>query len=172
MGLSHAAVDDNGAEDACFSINPPKPKKHVDRAGNDSGAGDCAEGVATGAYYASDSLGVFAESTALLLYSAGDVNALRLVKGNAAVPPGECESASAVAVRSGRLATNATETRHRLDDMADESHNPVASDQLRRELHDVIRRYGQESDVTVYQAIGVLEIVKLDLVEMLEKARE
>lgn len=56
--------------------------------------------------------------------------------------------------------------------MAEESYSPVASDQLRRELHDVIRRYGQESDVTVYQAIGVLEIVKLDLVEMLEKARE
>lgn len=59
-----------------------------------------------------------------------------------------------------------------LDDMAEESHNPTASDQLRREIHDVIRRYGQESDVTVYQAIGVLEIVKLDLVEILEKARE
>lgn len=47
-----------------------------------------------------------------------------------------------------------------------------ASDQLRKELHDVLRRYGQESDVTVYQCIGVLEIVKLDLVDMLEKSRE
>lgn len=56
--------------------------------------------------------------------------------------------------------------------MAEEPHAQVASDQLRRELHAVIRRYGQESDVTVYQAIGVLEIVKLDLVEMLEKSRE
>jgi len=54
----------------------------------------------------------------------------------------------------------------------DEPHNPVASSQLRRELHDVIRRYGQESDVTFYQSIGVLEIVKIDLVDMLEKARE
>jgi len=56
--------------------------------------------------------------------------------------------------------------------MPDESHNPVASDQLRQEIREVIRRYGQESDVTVYQAIGVLEIVKFDLVDMLEKARE
>lgn len=56
--------------------------------------------------------------------------------------------------------------------MSAEPHNPTASDQLRRELHDVIYRYGVESDVTVYQAIGVLEMVKLDLVDMLEKARE
>lgn len=56
--------------------------------------------------------------------------------------------------------------------MAGEPHNPTASDQLRRELHQVISRYGQESDVTFYQTIGVLEIVKLDLVDMLEKAHE
>ena len=47
-----------------------------------------------------------------------------------------------------------------------------ASKQLRRELHDVIRRYSQESDVPVYQAVGVLEIVKIDLAEMLEAAHE
>lgn len=47
-----------------------------------------------------------------------------------------------------------------------------ASDQLRKEIHAVISRYSQESDVTTYQVIGVLEIVKLDLVEMLEKCRE
>jgi RecJ-like exonuclease len=47
-----------------------------------------------------------------------------------------------------------------------------ASDQLRKEIHLVIRRYGEESDVTVYQAVGVLEIGKLDLVEMLERAKE
>lgn len=46
------------------------------------------------------------------------------------------------------------------------------SDQLRKELHDVIRRYGEESDVTVYQAVGVLEIVKVDLIEMLERAKD
>ncbi len=47
-----------------------------------------------------------------------------------------------------------------------------ASDQLRHVLIEVIRRHGQETGATVYQAIGVLEIVKFDLVEMLEKARE
>lgn len=46
------------------------------------------------------------------------------------------------------------------------------SDQLRKEIHNVISRYGQESDVTVYQTIGVLEVVKLDLIEMLERSRE
>jgi len=56
--------------------------------------------------------------------------------------------------------------------MSIEPHNPSASNQLRREIREVIRRYGLESDVTVYQAIGVLEIVKLDLVDMLERARE
>jgi len=45
-------------------------------------------------------------------------------------------------------------------------------DQLRRELLDLMRRYGQENDVTVYQAIGVIEIVKLDLMEKLKQARE
>lgn len=53
----------------------------------------------------------------------------------------------------------------------DETHNPTASDQLRREIHAVIRRYGQESQVTAYQAIGVLEIVKFDIVDMLEQSR-
>lgn len=53
-----------------------------------------------------------------------------------------------------------------------ENQQPVpASDQLRHEIHEAIRRYGEESDATVYQAIGVLEIVKLDLVEMLDKAQ-
>lgn len=47
-----------------------------------------------------------------------------------------------------------------------------ASDQLRKQIHDVIRRYGQESELTVYQAVGVLEIVKLDLVEMLERRKD
>lgn len=53
-----------------------------------------------------------------------------------------------------------------------ETSAPGASNQLRVEIRNLIRRYGRESDVTVYQAIGILEIVKLDLVDMLEKARE
>lgn len=58
--------------------------------------------------------------------------------------------------------------------MADSDNNKTtdASSQLRREIRNVIRRYGEESDVTVYQAIGVLEIVKLDLVEALDRAQE
>ena len=47
-----------------------------------------------------------------------------------------------------------------------------ASAQMRKEIKKVIRRYGEESDVTVYQALGVLEIVKSDLIEMLERATE
>lgn len=47
-----------------------------------------------------------------------------------------------------------------------------ASDQLRKQIHDVIRRYGQESDITVYQVMGVLEMVKLDMVDMLERKHD
>ena len=47
--------------------------------------------------------------------------------------------------------------------MSDEQ--PDAGSQLRRELFNVIRRYGKESAVTVYQAIGALEIVKADLID-------
>lgn len=47
-----------------------------------------------------------------------------------------------------------------------------ASAQLRRELIALIRRYGYESDVTVYQAIGVLEVVKLDLIDLLVEANQ
>ena len=46
-----------------------------------------------------------------------------------------------------------------------------ASDQLRQQIHDVITRYGQESDITIYQAIGVLECVKMDLWDTLTKVR-
>jgi hypothetical protein len=45
------------------------------------------------------------------------------------------------------------------------------TDQMRREIQAVIRRYGQESDVTVYAALGVLDIVMADLREMLESAQ-
>lgn len=46
----------------------------------------------------------------------------------------------------------------------------TACDQLRNEMHAVIRRYGYESDLTVYQVMGVMEIVKIDLV--LERAQK
>jgi hypothetical protein len=39
---------------------------------------------------------------------------------------------------------------------------------LRQELRSVIRRYGQESDITAYQAIGALRVVEHDIVDMLD----
>lgn len=48
--------------------------------------------------------------------------------------------------------------------------NTSAQDQLRVEIHSAIRRYGQESDLSVYMAVAVLEVVKFDLLEMLTKA--
>jgi hypothetical protein len=41
------------------------------------------------------------------------------------------------------------------------------STQLKNEIHNVISRYGQESDVTVYETIAVLEIIKFELIEHL-----
>lgn len=57
--------------------------------------------------------------------------------------------------------------------MSDENDSNVqASNQLRAEIRSVLKRYGQESGITVYQAIGVLEVVKHDLVDMLEEAQQ
>jgi hypothetical protein len=52
--------------------------------------------------------------------------------------------------------------------MRDKDPACIASDQLRQEIHTTIRRYAQESDVTLYQALGVLDVVKIDLVALLE----
>jgi septum formation topological specificity factor MinE len=43
-----------------------------------------------------------------------------------------------------------------------------ASNKLRRELLSVIKRYGNESDVTFYQVLGTLEVVKSDIISWLE----
>lgn len=43
------------------------------------------------------------------------------------------------------------------------------SNQIRKELHAVIKRYMDESDVTVYQMLGTLDAVKMDLWDMLER---
>lgn len=43
------------------------------------------------------------------------------------------------------------------------------ADQLRRELFSVIRRWSQESDVTLCEALGVLELLKADLLHLLEQ---
>jgi hypothetical protein len=42
------------------------------------------------------------------------------------------------------------------------------ADQLRRELFAVICRWSQESDVTLCEALGVLELLKADLLHLLE----
>lgn len=42
------------------------------------------------------------------------------------------------------------------------------SDQLRHELFLVVRRWSQESDITLCEAIGVLELLKVDLIQMLQ----
>lgn len=47
-----------------------------------------------------------------------------------------------------------------------------ANSKLRQELLAIIYRYGQESDVTVYAALGCLEVVKADLLEKLTEATE
>ena len=46
--------------------------------------------------------------------------------------------------------------------------DPKSGDMLRREVHSLIRRYGQESDMTVYQALGALRVVEHDILAMLE----
>jgi hypothetical protein len=43
-----------------------------------------------------------------------------------------------------------------------------AADQLRRELFLAIRRWAQESDITLCEAIGVLELLKVDLITLLQ----
>lgn len=53
--------------------------------------------------------------------------------------------------------------------MTTEPNGTNASSQIRHAIHEVIRRYGQESDITLYQVIGVLEVVKLDLVDALDR---
>lgn len=46
--------------------------------------------------------------------------------------------------------------------------DPTTGSMLRKELLAVVKRYGQESDVTVYQLIGALEVVKQDVLDMFD----
>jgi len=43
-----------------------------------------------------------------------------------------------------------------------------AADQLRRELYLAIRRWSQESDITLCEVLGVLELLKVDLIDLLQ----
>ena len=45
----------------------------------------------------------------------------------------------------------------------------AAISQLRVEMHKLIMRYGEESDVTLYQVLGMLEVVKQDLMDLRKK---
>lgn len=42
-----------------------------------------------------------------------------------------------------------------------------ASEQFRDEVNAVIRRYGAESDLTICETLGVLELLKAELIERL-----
>lgn len=46
-----------------------------------------------------------------------------------------------------------------------------AATMLRNELQAVIRRYSSESDVTICEALGVIEMVKNDLITRINEAQ-
>jgi hypothetical protein len=52
-----------------------------------------------------------------------------------------------------------------------ENFSHSGSEALRVEIHAVLRRYGQESDVTIAEVLGVLELVKQDLLAMCQSSR-
>lgn len=54
-------------------------------------------------------------------------------------------------------------------DLTDNVEEFKESEQLRREIHNVITRYSKEGNISVYQTIGILEIVKVELIQELEK---
>lgn len=43
----------------------------------------------------------------------------------------------------------------------------LATNQLHDEIEKLIHRYSKESDVTMYQVLGMLEIIKSDLIKEL-----
>ncbi|NBP55935.1 hypothetical protein EBU71_05260 [bacterium] len=53
--------------------------------------------------------------------------------------------------------------------MSEENFNCQAGNQLRQILYKDIVRYAHESDMTAYQVIGVLESLKFDLLNAMEK---
>lgn len=50
-----------------------------------------------------------------------------------------------------------------------ETPTPDGTSQLYVELCRTIQRYGRESDVTVYQMIGILERIKLDFLNEMDR---
>lgn len=53
--------------------------------------------------------------------------------------------------------------------MSEQSHHSDGTHQLYVELCRTIQRYGRESDITVYQMIGILERIKLDFLNEMER---
>lgn len=47
-----------------------------------------------------------------------------------------------------------------------------AGSQLRQEIFSAIRRYGKESGLSVYQALGALQMVGRDLQDMLDRQKD
>lgn len=58
------------------------------------------------------------------------------------------------------------------EDTRDHQTQQFPGNQMREEIWAVIHRYGAESEVSLYTTLGVLEIVKADLIDELEKANE
>lgn len=44
---------------------------------------------------------------------------------------------------------------------------PSRTEQLRNEIRSIINRYGEESDLTVCEVLGVLELIKAEKLEQL-----
>lgn len=53
--------------------------------------------------------------------------------------------------------------------MSAENINLNGAATLRREILAMITRYGQESDISWYQILGTLEVVKSDVIEQMTK---
>lgn len=56
--------------------------------------------------------------------------------------------------------------------MSDEPQSSDGTDQLRVEIKNVLERACKESDLTLCQILGVLEIVKFEVVEQVGKISE
>lgn len=48
----------------------------------------------------------------------------------------------------------------------------TAATQLKEEITNVVNRYAQESDITAYECLGALEVVKANLLDLLAQQKE
>jgi len=49
------------------------------------------------------------------------------------------------------------------------SGSPEAGEMFREEIRSLVRRYGQESDITAYQVIGALRVIEHDIIDMMDQ---